>query len=106
MNDIARKIQHTLCERGQRYGDFACNCQVSQELWRAIESSPKFHDLPNEHREALRMIFHKIARIVCGDPLYADNVHDIIGYATLLEDFIISENKRMFEDLRDNEFPE
>lgn len=31
------------------------------------------------------MIAHKIARILNGDPNYADNWHDIAGYATLID---------------------
>ena len=34
------------------------------------------------------MIFHKIARCVCGDHNYIDNIHDIVGYAKLLEEFL------------------
>lgn len=33
----------------------------------------------------LEMIAHKIARILNGDPNYADNWHDIAGYATLID---------------------
>jgi len=36
------------------------------------------------------MIFHKISRMCIGDPYYADNAHDIAGYATLLEQYIES----------------
>lgn len=32
------------------------------------------------------MIFQKISRIVNGDPDYADNWHDIQGYARLVEE--------------------
>ena len=37
-------------------------------------------------REALGMIQHKIARILNGDPTYADSWHDIAGYAKLVDD--------------------
>ena len=39
----------------------------------------------SEEQEALDMIFHKIARILNGDPNYADSWHDIAGYATLID---------------------
>ena len=45
-------------------------------------------DLSPMHREAMHMIFHKIARMCSGDSYYADNPHDIAGYATLLEEYI------------------
>ena len=36
--------------------------------------------------QALEVIADKIARILNGDPNYADNWHDIQGYAKLVED--------------------
>ncbi len=38
------------------------------------------------------MIFHKIARIINGDPNYADSWVDIAGYATLVANRL--ENKK------------
>ena len=40
--------------------------------------------MDDDQREALEMIAHKIARILNGDPNYADNWIDIAGYATLV----------------------
>jgi hypothetical protein len=37
-------------------------------------------------RQALTVIADKIARILTGDPDYADNWHDIQGYARLVEE--------------------
>jgi hypothetical protein len=42
--------------------------------------------LTPDQQEALDMIFHKIGRIVNGDPDYADSWIDIAGYATLVAD--------------------
>lgn len=39
-----------------------------------------------DQKEALSMIFSKIARILNGDPDHIDSWHDIAGYATLVED--------------------
>jgi hypothetical protein len=39
-----------------------------------------------DQREALDMIAHKIARIINGDPDYADSWVDIAGYATLVSE--------------------
>jgi hypothetical protein len=41
-------------------------------------------ELDSDQLEALDMIAHKIARILNGDPNYADNWIDIAGYATLV----------------------
>lgn len=77
-------IQTILAERGKRYGKFIDQSVISQ----AIKSSIFSHDQifkPDQH-EALVMIAHKIARIVNGDPNYADSWRDIAGYATLVAD--------------------
>jgi hypothetical protein len=39
-----------------------------------------------DQAEALDMIFHKIGRILNGDPNYADSWIDIAGYAKLVAD--------------------
>jgi hypothetical protein len=87
-------VDKTLEVRGSRYGTFENNATTTQSLMEVIEKAPSFEQLSKLHKEAIHMIFHKIARIVCGDPNYIDNVHDIVGYAKLLEDYLVSnENK-------------
>ena len=41
--------------------------------------------IEQDQQEALDMIFHKIGRIVAGDPNYADSWHNITRYTTLIE---------------------
>ena len=81
-------INETLAERGKRYGKLTGHANVTQELKRvvfnALEGRQK--ELEDDQREALDMIFHKIGRIINGDPDYADSWHDIAGYAQLVED--------------------
>ncbi len=78
-----------LDERGSRYGSFADNARISQELSalmvRELYRRNERKQLPLQYfqREALEMIFHKIARILSGDADYADNWIDIAGYAEL-----------------------
>lgn len=81
-------IKSTLKQRGSRYGSFEDNARITQALNKVLETAPNFDQLKDEHKEAYHMIFHKIARSVCGDPMYVDNIHDIVGYATLLEKFL------------------
>lgn len=69
-------------ERGSRYGDFNHNSHISQQLKIAVVEHG--HRLDSLHREALDMILHKVARILAGDPNYADSWVDIAGYATLV----------------------
>lgn len=50
------------------------------------ELSVRGKDLADDQYEALDMIAHKIARIINGDPDYADSWDDIAGYAKLVAD--------------------
>ena len=78
-------VEQTLAERGSRYGDFATHAGISQSLKEVMVATPQWGEMPTYQREALEMIAHKIARILNGDPNYADNWHDIAGYAQLVE---------------------
>lgn len=87
-------IENTLVERGNRYGDFSDHAKIAQDLQDVMrrsetsESGSIFHgwnDLSPVQKQALTVIADKIARILSGDPNYADNWHDIQGYAKLVE---------------------
>lgn len=82
---MTNELKTTLDQRASKYGEFEDNARITQELCDVIKTAPSYSKLKNEHKEALHMIFHKVARMVCGDPDYPDNPHDIAGYATLLE---------------------
>ena len=92
-------IENTLAERGNRYGDFTDHARLCQDLkdvmttFAVVQNTPHsvaahfpWGDLPATHKQALEVIADKIARILSGDPNYADNWHDIQGYAKLVED--------------------
>lgn len=81
-------VEQTLAERGQRYGLFIGHAQVTQDLKNVTRLHLVARDkkLADDQQEALDMIFHKIGRIVNGDPDYADSWHDIAGYAKLIDD--------------------
>lgn len=84
-------VESTLVERGKRYGDFADHAIIAQQLqdvMRKHEANGLVHwkKLTYVQRQALTVIADKIARILSGDPNYADNWHDIQGYAKLVED--------------------
>lgn len=91
-------IQDTLQERGNRYGDFTDHAKIAQDL-QAVMQGATTARVPFEEggatpwlllspiqRQALTVIADKIARILSGDPNYADNWHDIQGYAKLVEE--------------------
>lgn len=79
-------VNEMLAGREARYGSFEGHAQISQQLKGIIHSheANRGCDLDPDQREALDMIAHKIARILNGDPNYADNWIDIAGYATLV----------------------
>lgn len=78
------KINKILEERGKNYGDFSEVCNLLFNLNECIRSHHNYLNLSNEHKIVFEMIFLKIARCICGDSNYSDNIRDIIGYATLL----------------------
>jgi len=77
-------IEQTLEERGRRYGEFQDHAAVAQRVKLAVTDSPRWPDMTPDQREALEMICHKVARIINGDPDYADSWRDIAGYALLV----------------------
>lgn len=89
-----KNIEKTLNERGSNYGSIIDNASVTQSLMEVIkEKGVNYDKLSEVHIECIHMIFHKISRMVSGNVNYVDNVHDIAGYATLLEDYLIDLQK-------------
>lgn len=84
-------IDQVLEERGSRYGEFKNHAEIAQSLKNQIHFYDGWHKLTPDMREALEMICHKMARILNGDPNYADSWTDIAGYATLVEKRLLSE---------------
>lgn len=78
-------IDETLKERGDRYGEFSEHARITQNMKRAMQDSPNWGKLPDDMKEALEMVAHKVGRILNGDPAYIDSWHDIIGYTRLVE---------------------
>lgn len=98
---MSSDISNTLQERGNRYGEFNTHALITQILkdvakgatlesplgsGEYVDIKTNWDTLSAAHREALDMIFHKIGRILNGDPNYKDSWHDISGYAKLGED--------------------
>ena len=84
MQQEGTDIKAMLAGREARYGSFEGHAEISQRLKKVICFHAAFDDLEADQKEALEMIAHKIARILNGDPNYADNWIDIAGYATLV----------------------
>lgn len=83
---MSTSIEAILDERGKRYGPFVGHAKITQELKDVVNKHLSMRNksmAPDQH-EALDMIFHKIGRIINGDPDYADHWIDVAGYATLV----------------------
>lgn len=84
----ANDVDAILNQRGSRYGSFVGHAGVTQAYkdFTALELRNRDKTLAPDQQEALDMIFHKIGRIINGDPDYADSWIDIAGYAKLVAD--------------------
>lgn len=109
------QISETLRNRHSIHGNFSDNSRMSQVLKRLIRGEYNHDELSESlyifrvgynrlspvQIEALDMIFHKISRILAGNPNHPDHWHDISGYATLAEERIgekeKGEEKKFFE---------
>lgn len=81
-------VTQILTERGGRYGKFKDHAKLSQSLKHTMIRTDGWDLCDPDQREALEMICHKIARVLNGDPNYADSWVDIAGYAQLVADRI------------------
>lgn len=79
-------VNEMLSGRKARYGSFSGHARISQQLKRAMQNSPNWSKLTDVQKEGLEMVQHKVARMLNGDPLYLDNIIDIVGYSTLIKD--------------------
>lgn len=79
-----KTTEELLAKRGERYGDYFEVACLSQTLKNVMRNSLRWRDLSPAHQESLDMVANKLARMLCGDPTYLDNIDDIIGYMTLL----------------------
>ena len=81
---MSNDVDKILEERGSRYGKFKDHAYITQYYKDTMK--PYSDKLSDSQKEALDMIFHKIGRILNGDPNYADSWVDIAGYAKLVVD--------------------
>lgn len=77
-------IDEILQQRSTTHGDFKEQAMLSQTLFKSFNALATLDELTPEMEEALKMIFHKIARIGAGNPATKDHWLDIAGYATLI----------------------
>lgn len=96
---MTSNVSDTLAERGQRYGAFKDHASIAQGLQEVLWESPGWYRLQPDVRQMCVVITDKIARILNGDPDYTDNYHDIQGYAKLVEDRLLKEQKEQKGEL-------
>lgn len=84
--NVDTNVDAILNERGSRYGSYVETARISQNIKRAMADSLNWSILPDDTKETLEMLALKIGRLLNGDPEYADNVIDIIGYTQLVLD--------------------
>ena len=80
-----RDLEQTLTDRGAVYGRFVDQAGISQGLKRVMRATPGWQELPDDMREALEMVQHKVACILNGNPDHVDSWHDVGGYVALVE---------------------
>jgi hypothetical protein len=90
-------IDATLNERGSRYGDFRTQAMLTQVFMNTFNQH--YYGVRKDSKpldpviaEGVHMVFHKLARIANGDPLYIDTVRDISGYMKLIQDYLMTVN--------------
>lgn len=88
-------IDNTIQDRASKYGDFREQGRVAQNLKDAMRDSPNWDALPAYMKEGLEMIQHKISRMLNGEILYDDNVHDIVGYTKIMQDRMQQDREAM-----------
>lgn len=86
---MTNNIQDTLKERGSRYGTMEENARITQSLMDVLMSGVSWGKCEQIHKECLHNVCAKMSRIVSGDPDYVDNPHDMAGYSTLLEKYLV-----------------
>lgn len=84
-------IQETLAQRAKTHGDFRENGRIMQALKDRMIETVNWPDLPDEQKEALQMIQHKIGRILSGNNNEPDHWLDLSGYATLIYNILKGE---------------
>ena len=82
--DNINELLNTRVTEYGKYGDFLDKAQFAQDIKELYRARASWKDMDADQQEALDMIAHKIARLVCGNPFHLDSWQDIAGYATLV----------------------
>ncbi len=83
---MSTNLNTVLQERESTHGKYCVHAHVTQGLKQVLRDYQGFirNPMNEEQKESIDMIFHKIGRIVAGDPNHHDHWLDICGYAKLI----------------------
>ena len=87
-------INEILEQRAKTHGDFKDHALLAQALKDCFYANRVTKTLTYSQKEAIDMVFHKIARIGAGNPNEIDHWRDIAGYALL----VVRELEREYDD--------
>lgn len=73
-----------LTERGTTHGAFSENARLSQAFENIARTGVNWEQLSDVQKEALKLMFHKVARFLSGNVKFLDNPRDIGGYLQLM----------------------
>lgn len=76
-------VDEIIQQRRTTHGPFSQVARTETLILLAFEDAPNWRKLSDVQRSSMRMMAHKMARILCGDPSYEDHWKDIQGYAKL-----------------------
>ena len=88
-------IKETLSQRQDQYGSFEDVAMITEQMVDIMRKG-YYENLAYNQKMALYMICSKMARIVNGNPNHKDSWHDIAGYATLIDNELVSEKDMPF----------
>ena len=88
-------IKETLSQRQSQYGSFEDVAMITEQMV-DVMCKGYYENLAYNQKMALYMICSKMARIVNGNPNHKDSWHDIAGYATLIDNELVSEKDMPF----------
>ena len=89
------KRNPVLKTRELTYGSYQDNAQIIQALKFNVRTFSGWSGMSAAQKQSIDMIFTKIGRIITGDPDHLDSWIDIKGYAELIEEIIVKEQKKL-----------
>lgn len=80
---MTEDVSTTIAERKSTHGSYVDVARAYDDLMKVLWSRDRWDELSPVQRLSLEMIMHKTARIITGNPNFADHWLDIEGYAKL-----------------------